>query len=214
MAAIKPTLKKKDTPKEDAILKAATSLFLRKGYSGVSMEEIAKKSSVAKQTLYSYFRGKDDLFRSIIHAQSEAFFAILPDTENSPQDIKTFLYQVGTAAINMMFRGDTLELYRLLVSESPRFPELGEYYWQTGGQALIKRMTDFLQENGFANKHAKIATDQFLSLLIGSTLSMALLKKNYRPTKLEKERHIELAVSAFFVLNAQYIGEKSYHEKK
>jgi AcrR family transcriptional regulator len=38
--------------KEELIIKAATGLFLEKGFGGVSMEEIARKAGVAKQTLY------------------------------------------------------------------------------------------------------------------------------------------------------------------
>ena len=201
--------KQEDMSKKSAIIEAATRLFLRKGYSGVSMEEIARESTVAKQTLYSYFKGKDDLFRAIICKQSEAFFALLPHNDNSAVNIEEFLYQVGEAAMDMMFKRDTLELYRLAVAEMPRFTELGELYWQTGPQALIDRMINFLRNHGLAEDTAEIATEQFLSLTCGHMLSMALLTKNYRPTKKEWEERISQAVSAFFMMNGQYEREVS-----
>ena len=70
--------------KEDAIIEAATRLFLSKGFSGVSMEEIAKGSSVAKQTLYSYFKGKDDLFRAIIKCKC-AFCGLRNNAQSWPE---------------------------------------------------------------------------------------------------------------------------------
>lgn len=201
--------KQEEMSKESSIIEAATRLFLRKGYSGVSMEEIARESTVAKQTLYSYFKGKDDLFRAIICKQSETFFALLPHNDNSAVNIEEFLYQVGEAAMDMMFKRDTLELYRLVVAETPRFPELGELYWQTGPQALIGRIVAFLQNHGLAEDTAEIATEQFLSLTCWHMLSMALLRKNYRPTKKEKEERISQSVSAFFMMNGQYEREVS-----
>lgn len=201
--------KQEDMSKESVIIEAATRLFLRKGYSGASMEEIARESTVAKQTLYSYFKSKDDLFHAIIRNQGDAFFALLPHNDNSAVNIEEFLYQVGEAAMDMLFKRDTLELYRLAVAETPRFPELGELYWQTGPQALIERMVDFLKNHGLAEDTAEIATEQFLGLTCGHMLSMALLRKNYRPTKEEKEERIAQAVSAFFMMNGQYEREAS-----
>ena len=124
-------------------------------------------------------------------------------------NIEEFLYQVGEAAMDMMFKRDTPELYPLAVAEMPRFPELGELYWQTGPQALIDRMINFLRNHGLAEDTAEIATEQFLSLTCGHMLSMALLTKNYRPTKKEWEERISQAVSAFFMMNGQYEREVS-----
>lgn len=196
--------KQEEMSRESSITEAATRLFLRKGYSGVSMEEIARESAVAKQTLYSYFNSKNDLFRAIIRNQSECFFALLPQNDNAVVNIEGFLYQVGETAMDMLFKRDTLELYRLVVAEVPRFPDIGELYWQAGPQALIERMVNFLQNHGLAKDAAETATEQFLSLTCGHMLSMALLRKNYRPTKKEKEERIARAVSTFFMMNGQY----------
>lgn len=199
---------KEDMSKESSILEAATRLFLRKGFSGVSMEEIARESSVAKQTLYSYFDGKDDLFRAIIRAQSEGFFALLPPDDDPAQNTEEFLYQVGEAVMDMLFRSDTLELYRVIVAETTRFPELGAYYWEASAQAFIDRLGIFLTKCGLSEEQAKSVTEQFLSYMFGVLLSKTLLNKDYHPSKEEKKAHIEQAVSTFFMLNGQYVTEK------
>lgn len=197
-----------DMSKESVIIEAATRLFLCKEFSGVSMEEIARESKVAKQTLYSYFNGKDDLFRAIIRAQSEAFFATLPHNDDPAQNIEEFLYVLGERAVDMLFRHDTLALYRVIVSETPRFPELGKFYWQSGAQAFIDRLEAFLAGHGFSKERAQNATEQFLSFMFGTLLSKTLLNKDYHPSKEEKKAHIEQAVSTFFMLNGQYVTER------
>ena len=50
----------------DSIIEASKQLFLQKGYSKVSMREIAQESEVGLGNIYNYFVNKDDLFRVVI----------------------------------------------------------------------------------------------------------------------------------------------------
>ena len=52
--------------KRQAILEAATTLFLREGYLATSMDKIAAAASVSKQTVYKQFADKQSLFREIV----------------------------------------------------------------------------------------------------------------------------------------------------
>ncbi len=54
------------TPKRTVILDAATTAFLRKGYLGTSMDEIAELAAVSKQTVYKHFADKERLFSEIV----------------------------------------------------------------------------------------------------------------------------------------------------
>src|SRR5437868_81719 len=48
--------------KRRAIMEAATTLFLRNGYQGTSMDDIAAAAAVSKQTVYKNFGDKGRLF--------------------------------------------------------------------------------------------------------------------------------------------------------
>ena len=52
--------------KREDILLVSKNLFELYGYKKVSMDEIAKKANVTKKTIYSYFKDKDELFKSFI----------------------------------------------------------------------------------------------------------------------------------------------------
>ena len=52
--------------KRRQILDGARQVFLRAGYDGASMGEIAKAAGVSKGTLYSYFASKEGLFERLI----------------------------------------------------------------------------------------------------------------------------------------------------
>ena len=49
-----------------SILDAATSAFLRAGYLGTSMDQIATQAGASKQTVYKQFSDKESLFREIV----------------------------------------------------------------------------------------------------------------------------------------------------
>jgi TetR/AcrR family transcriptional regulator len=58
----KATFKNLPDEKRERILHAATRLFAERGFNQTDMDEIARRSGVAKGSLYNYFRSKDDLF--------------------------------------------------------------------------------------------------------------------------------------------------------
>ncbi|MDT7603413.1 MAG: TetR/AcrR family transcriptional regulator, fatty acid metabolism regulator protein, partial [Acidobacteriota bacterium] len=51
--------------KREAILRAATKVFARSGYFNSKVADIARVAGVADGTVYLYFKGKEDILRSI-----------------------------------------------------------------------------------------------------------------------------------------------------
>ncbi len=80
-------MQKKDT--QENILKAASLLFAAKGYSAVSMRDVAVAVGVTVANLYHYFKDKEELIRaSVSHVFSERMYTIegLLDRHSSPDD--------------------------------------------------------------------------------------------------------------------------------
>jgi len=59
---------------EEKILKAAESIFLRDGYDGSRMQDIADEAGINKALLHYYFRSKDKLFEHVFDLKIGAFF--------------------------------------------------------------------------------------------------------------------------------------------
>lgn len=57
---------KNEIETERAILNAAKNVFLRKGYFGTRMQEIADEANINKAMLHYYFRSKEKLFEKIL----------------------------------------------------------------------------------------------------------------------------------------------------
>jgi len=58
--------KKADSDTKKKILKVTGSLFAKRGYFGVSMDEIAKEVGVAKSALYYHFESKEALYKELM----------------------------------------------------------------------------------------------------------------------------------------------------
>ncbi len=63
------------TPKKDAILDAARTVFSRDGYSASSMEDVAAEAGIAKGTVYLYFKSKEELYLAALLRDVKAFAA-------------------------------------------------------------------------------------------------------------------------------------------
>ncbi|MBG0765232.1 MAG: TetR/AcrR family transcriptional regulator [Tissierellales bacterium] len=64
------------------IIQEANNLFKELNYEDVDMRRIAKNSNVAVGTLYNYFKGKEDLYMSILKDSWQKTFKSLDDIEN------------------------------------------------------------------------------------------------------------------------------------
>lgn len=53
-----------------AILEAASELFLDQGYNGTSMRQIAQQAGIAVGGIYNHFSSKEDIFRALIESRS------------------------------------------------------------------------------------------------------------------------------------------------
>src|SRR2546425_11997665 len=80
--------------KRRTIMEAATTLFLRNGYQGTSMDEIAAAAAVSKQTVYKNFADKEQLFSEIVlgvTVQADEFIATVIPTLQDTDDVEQAL---------------------------------------------------------------------------------------------------------------------------
>lgn len=81
--------------KKEDIIKVAAKLFSQKSFHDVKMDEIAEELSIAKGTIYLYFKSKEKLYLEILEESYEAIEAILENEiaidEPSPVKLKKVL---------------------------------------------------------------------------------------------------------------------------
>ena len=81
--------------KKEDIIKVAAKLFSQKSFHDVKMDEIAEELSIAKGTIYLYFKSKEKLYLEILEESYEAIEANLENEiaidEPSPVKLKKVL---------------------------------------------------------------------------------------------------------------------------
>jgi AcrR family transcriptional regulator len=94
------TLKRKEKEKEqrrNLIVDAAQTLFFSKRYDEITIEEIAKKSQLAKGTLYTYFKSKEALYSAVALKGARIMNAMFKDAAGRRQSGLEKAFALGEA---------------------------------------------------------------------------------------------------------------------
>jgi TetR/AcrR family transcriptional regulator, mexJK operon transcriptional repressor len=155
------------------ILAAARKIFMELGYGAASMEAIARQAGVSKATLYTHFEGKDALFAALIVMECRHLSDQIGQRALDEPDIRRALRSLAEDFNNLLCTNESLAMYRIVVAETPRFPELGSIFYDSGPKVMIDRIADLLAgaaERGLLHipdSHA--AAIQFIGLVRGDT---------------------------------------------
>jgi TetR/AcrR family transcriptional repressor of mexJK operon len=126
--------------KRQAILAAGQAVFLRDGFAGASMDEIAATATVSKQTIYAHFGTKKDLFVAVVSGlsggASPPLHEVAPE-DVAPEDLADHLADYAERQLSAVLAPQMMQLQRLVIGEVPRFPELAAALHEHGSQRVI-----------------------------------------------------------------------------
>lgn len=134
--------KKKSGEIEEAILSAATGLFLDVGYEATSMEAVAQAAGVSKRTLYARHSTKEALMKSVVEDrvqrwsnEASARNADLPDqfSERLKCHAKTLMASLDNPEVQ--------QFDRLILTTASRFPEIAETFYRIGYSYELQFLT-------------------------------------------------------------------------
>ena len=191
--------------KRNEILDAATTLFLRNGYLGTSMDEIAALARVSKQTVYKHFADKERLFEAIVAAAVDAAgnpvleeVDALADSDDLARDLTAF----ARGQLGRVMQPRLMQLRRLVIGEANRFPDLGRGFYERGAGRSISGLTAAfrrLTERGLLRADdAELAAAHFNWLVMAAPVNRAmLLGDDAIPSADELDRYAEGGVKAF-----------------
>ena len=185
--------------KREAILEAARKVFLQVGFGAASMDSIANEARVSKQTVYNHFGSKEDLFAAMIRSWVEQKLVVFTEAARSGKPEET----LRTIAHQYLDRGmaeQRVSMYRILMGEAQRFPELGDIFYKAGPAVVRKFLADYLAEQDARGvmqvENPKLAAEQYYGLLNGCQLK-AQLGIERLPDQASIDAYIDHAVKLF-----------------
>lgn len=197
--------------KQAAVLEAAATLFLSRGYLGTSMDDIAELAGVSKQTLYVYFSNKDALFIAMTSALSNAGSdRVVTNVAgfDDGDDLEAYLVDYAVRQLEVVMTPRILQLRRLVIGEVGRFPELGAAIYAGGPAraiASLAAMIEGLTKRGLLSvRDPMLAATQFNWLVMSAPLNRTmLLGDGAIPSPKEIRENAKQGVSTFLAAYAK-----------
>jgi AcrR family transcriptional regulator len=163
--------------KRTEILQAARPILLRDGLGGTTLDRVAAEGKISKMTLYRHFPSKEALFEGLVTNMCETMREGLerapladirkPASERLADELRAF-----TSAL---IEPDWLALYRLLVAEGWRLPNLARVFDQSGMRIIRRRIGGLLEAGGVPTDRSAQLAGAVIALSLGDAYQRAIL---------------------------------------
>jgi|SRR5579859_1413895 TetR/AcrR family transcriptional repressor of mexJK operon len=192
--------------KDREIVQAATAAFVSKGYDGTSMEEIATKAGVSKQTIYKHFTDKVTLFGEVVESTATQANDVIESVTTLLSEVEFMeggLQQLARRLVTMLMDEELLKLRRLIIANADRMPQLGRSWYEKGFERMLATMAACFQKltsRGLMKTNdPHLAASHFFGMLLWIPMNEAMFTGGNPRSKAELERHADASVEAFLV---------------
>lgn len=190
------------------ILDAALALFLQDGFDATTIEGVAGKASVSKQTVYAHFGDKETLFRELIEREvgrrdmpTHPLADAMPDSTDLEDDLRTY----ARWHLRLVMTPHLLALRRRLIGEATRFPALARAWYDNGPRRSIELFAGWFEAlHGRGLIHAPdphAAGEAFNWLVLSTPLNAAMALAWEQPDD-ALDAHADDAVRIFLAAHA------------
>ena len=187
--------------RRSALLEAAREVFLEQGYEGASIEEIVRRVGGSKASLYAYFGSKQGLFWEVVGDATEQFLTELALPTQADAELEKTLNTIGLRFLRGFLDPAGCRMFRTLIAESQRFPELAQRFFERGPQRVRQVLGNYLRLQQEAGRldcaDPEMAASQFLELVKGPPHARVMLSVEPFPPDFDPAQHVAGAVRLF-----------------
>jgi AcrR family transcriptional regulator len=192
---------------DERILDAARRVFLERGLSGASIDEIANLARAGKPTIYARFPSKEALFAAVVMRNVSAIVGQFEGHAPTGRTIEERLTRFGVNLLDWALAGDTVDLMRVGISEARRFPDLADSVHgmarQCGEGAVGRLLSEMAQSDGlgtlpaFAPERLAMTVQFFMDLVFKPMIFRALYGETLETLRAEIAAHVASRVGFF-----------------
>ena len=165
----------------EQIRAAAHRIFLQHGYLATSTDAIMAEAGISsKETLYRHYASKEELFVDVLGnltLEQPGLSARLSEMPalHDLQSLRQALSTLAREILSIMIQPEYLALLRVIIAETPRFPQLGQLFRATVPERGLFMLTALLRQAREQNIIADVDLDAATRALLGGLLTYALL---------------------------------------
>jgi AcrR family transcriptional regulator len=183
------------------IVQAARAEFLARGYAGASMSAVAQRAGVSTKTVYRLAPCKADLFRNVVSERIGRFMLAIDEKQLGALDTPAALTRILTAFGQLTLDSEVIALVRLVLSESDRFPEIGQAFYEGAMVKTNEAMAAWLKEQGRKGlldlDDPYAASEMLRGMMIMEPQRAAMLGQRPAPTAQEIEARAKACAALF-----------------
>jgi AcrR family transcriptional regulator len=187
--------------RREALLQAATDVFLEQGYAATSIDAIIERAGGSKRNIYSEFGNKENLFTAIVAENAAKAVAALAIEEIDARDLRGTLMAFGHRLMDIYMSPSLLGVYRVIISESQRLPALVKKFYNQGPGRASARLAEVLEQararGDIETSDCIKAADHFVSMIRGNLHLQVLVGLRSPPRAKEAGEVVESVVDLF-----------------
>ncbi len=185
----------KSEEKALAIRNAAIDLFMAEGMDRTSMDAIAAAAGVSKQTVYSHFNSKEDLFRSCV-AYKVMTYGLDASSLPAGDGVDTFLAHIGRSYLTLISDPGVIRMFRLMASEAETHAATVKSFHESGPVMTAANIAQLLEKYMPDDKKELTAraTSEFLALIRGEYWLELILGTRSEISDEEMSTHVDHCV--------------------
>ena len=174
--------------KRAEIVEVATRSFFGRGYAATSMSAIADELGGSKATLWAHFSSKEDLFAAVVDYKVETFSKDVDEVLTGQVFSFPALRRACLRFLDCLLRENSVQLFRLVVSEGERFPEINEMFYSRGPAKFRNCVAAFFATR-FPDEMAWRLTTMTVSAMVGYRSDV--LMRPDKPTVKDHEAFVD-----------------------
>lgn len=188
-----------DEERRGQIIAEARTAFHELGYGGATMDLVAARCKLSKQTLYKLFPSKADLFMAIIDAH-RATMLRLPRDPDETLSLDVALEDIFMIDIGEEEERDREAVIHLFVRESQAFPEIGMLLTTHGVQQSRQLLADWLEQQKARGRIDLSDTAggarMLMNLIFGAMTSLPGCPSDW-PDRETRQEHLRHCIKVF-----------------
>ena len=188
----------KSEEKANAIRQAAVGLFMADGMERTSMDAIAAAAGVSKQTVYSHFKCKEDLFRACVAGKVQNY-GLDPSSLPTDDGVDALLGHIGRQYLTLISDPGVIRMFRLMASEADTHAATVRSFYESGpittARNIARLLSTYLPGASANRELAAEMTSEFLALVRGEYFLELLLGMRSEISDEEMSTHIGHCIS-------------------
>nr|WP_218644955.1 MULTISPECIES: TetR/AcrR family transcriptional regulator [Acinetobacter] len=182
---------------------SAKHLFLKLGFHGSSMNQIAREAGVTKLTVYNHFQDKATLFSCAIEETCESLLKAQPLHLSANSDFRQALYQACELSLTLVNMPEAIKLEHLLMELASEQNPLALQFYNASHAKLRAMWENFFRQavalQFIQADEPKTQTELIVSLLHGLRHHEVLLGVRAVPDAAQSQKIIEDAIGIFML---------------